>query len=156
MMNPKNLKSPRAIALLTIGLFLFAASLHAEQPAIYWVVKDGQEVNRSQAERLYREACRWVEERFGPTEQPIRPSLTVYVGEPCPDPEISGSCQGSWLGELYIPKWDDGGAGYIVQAALRLALQELVTQDQMKQVTRDLVIEDSQTFVDVQAMTKPE
>jgi hypothetical protein len=141
-------------ALLTGSLFL-APALRAEKASIYWVVSNGQKVNRVQAERLYEEARRWVEERFGPTAEPIRPSLTVHVGEPCPNPEISGACQGG-LSELYLPKWDGGSPGYIVQAVIRLSLQELMSLNELKDVTLDLVTEDLQTFVDAEAAAKPE
>ena len=32
------------------------------------------------ADRLYDEACRWVEDRFSPNGKAIRPNLTIHVG----------------------------------------------------------------------------
>lgn len=148
------MRKDKLFALLGIGLCLWVAEMKAEQLPILWIVKDGHEVNKPQAERLYLEACRWIENRFGSSQQVIRPALTIHVGEACPDPGISGACQTSKLGDLFIPKWDDGAPGYVVQAALMTSLLQLLSREELHTVTRDLLTIDAQNFLDAPAVTK--
>lgn len=143
-----------SFVLLAAGLFLCAAAMKAEQPNILWDVKDGHEVNKPQTERLYLEACRWVEDRFGYPKQTLRPVLTIHVGESCPDPRIADACQTSKLGELYIPKWDEGAPGYVVQATLMSALLQLMSRQELLTTTRDLLADDLRNFMDAPAVAK--
>lgn len=150
------MRKQKVFALLASGLFLCVTTLQAEQPPIQWIVKDGHEAstNKLQAERLYLAACQWVEDRFGSPNQAIRPSLTIHVGEPCPDPSIAGSCQGSWLGELYIPEWDVASPGDVVQIALTMSLLELVPRQELRDVTLELLSEDVRHFLDAPAVAQ--
>jgi hypothetical protein len=142
-------------ALLTGGLFLFTDTSRAEQAPIRWVVKNDQEVNRLQAERLYFEAARRIALRHGSPQQKLRPPLVIRVGEPCPDPEINEACLGSLQGELYIPEWNEASPGYVVQAALKLSLLALMPREELEDVTLDVVTEDVQNFLDVYSALKP-
>ena len=148
------MKTLKLFALLASGLFLFAGAVQAEEPPIRWIVKDGHEANRERASRLYFEATRWVEDRFGSADRKLRPHLTIHVGEECPDPEISGACQSSGLGDLYIPEWNQASAGHVVQAALTMSLLELMTIGDVRGVTKELLAEDVNNFFDISQVAK--
>ena len=141
----------KLFALLATVVFLFSSAVRAQEAPIHWVVQDGHEANKARAERLYFAAVQWVEDQFGSPEQTLRPELTIRVGESCPDPEIAGACQGSWLGELYIPDWDRASAGHVVQATLTLSLLELMSRQDLRNVTEELLTEDVQNFLDIWA-----
>jgi hypothetical protein len=140
------MKKLTLFALLFIPSFLPIAT-QAEEPPIRWVVKDGQNVNRPQGERLYLEAVRWIEDRYE-SPVPLRPHLTIRVGERCPDTKITGACMGPWPGDLYLPEWDEAAPGYIVQATLKASLQQLLSNEDVRQVTVDLLTEDVSNFLD--------
>ena len=148
------MRNQKLFLLLATGLCLFAAEMQAEQPPIRWIVKEGHEVNKLQTERLYLEATQWIENRFGSPNQVLRPALTIRVGEPCPDPAISAACQTSKLGELYIPKWDDGAPGYVVQATLTMSLLQLLSRQEVRDVTRNLLTDDARNFLDAPAVAQ--
>ena len=143
------MKALKFFALLWCGFILFMGSSKAEEAPIRWIVKEGHEANRAQAERLYLDAVRLVEDRFGSPEVELRPTLFIHVGEPCPDPEVSGACQGSWIGELFIPEWDKDSPGYVVQATLLMSLLELMPQEELREATLELLREDMNNFFDV-------
>jgi len=128
--------------------------LKAEELPIRWIVKEGHDVNKLQAERLYLEATRWIENRFGSPKQVLRPALTIHVGEPCPDPAISKACQTTRLGDLYIPKWDNGSAGYIVQATLMSSLLDLMSREELRTVALELIDDDFSNFLDSTAVAQ--
>jgi hypothetical protein len=142
------------LALLGSGFFLFIGTAQAQEAPIHWIVQDGYEANREQAERLYFDAARWVEDRFGSPGEELRPPLHIHVGEPCPDPEVSGACQGSLLGELYIPEWNEDSPGYIVQATILMSLLELMPREDLREATLELLQEDSNNFLDVSTVLK--
>jgi len=148
------MRKQKLFVLLAAGLSLLAAEMKAEEPPIRWIVKDGHKVNKLQAERLYFEAIRWVEDRYGSPKQMIRPILAIHVGESCPDPKITGSCQGSWFGDLYIPVWDKAAPGYVVQATLMMSLLELMSRQDLREVTRELLADDARNFWDVPVMAQ--
>lgn len=142
------MRRPNLFLLLVAGLSLFAAEMKAEDLPIRWIVKQGHEANKLQVERLYLEATGWIEDRFGSPKQILRPGLTIHVGESCPDPGIAGACQTAQLGEVYIPEWDEGAPGYIVQATLVASLHQLMSRQELHQVTRDLLTADAANFLD--------
>jgi hypothetical protein len=148
------MRSEKLFFLLVAGLSFFAAEMKAEQLPIRWFVKEGQEVNRPQIERLYLEATRWIEGRFGSSKRAIRPALTIRVGEPCPDLGIVGPCQDSWRGDVYIPQWDDGAPGYVVQATLTMSLLQLLSREELRDVTVSLLMHDARTFLDAPAVSR--
>ena len=143
------MKTLKLFALLCSSFILFMGSSKAEEAPIRWIIEEGHEANRAQAERLYFDAVRWVEDRFGFQEEDLRPTLYIHVGEPCPDPEVSGACQGSFLGELYIPEWNEDSPGYVVQSTLLMSLLELMPQEDLREVTLELLREDINNFFDV-------
>lgn len=133
--------------LLAAMLLVATAQLVAEQQShILWVINDGEEVDKPQAERLYAEACRWIEERFE-SRKAVRPNLTVYVGRACPDPEIDEACLSVGLGEVYIPTWNDTAPGMITNATLATAMFHLMDKNEMRNVVQHILNDDARNFV---------
>jgi hypothetical protein len=135
--------------MLTVIAGIFPSHLTAaDDRPIRWIIKDGEAIDRAQAERLYREACRVIEQRFTDNTRVVRPRLTIHVGKSCPDSALSGTCLAPASGELYLPKWDDGAVGAITQATLVIGLLQLLAPAEVVRVTRSLLAEDARDFVD--------
>jgi hypothetical protein len=149
LLRELQMKNLKLFPLVASALFLLASKMPAETPPIQWIIKEGHEVNRLKAERLYLEACRWVEIRHGLPEQKLRPPLVIHVGETCPDSKIDGACLSSLQGELYLPKWDETAPGYVLQAVLKASLLELLSSDELKDVAEALLTDDLRTYLDV-------
>ena len=144
----KRVAGKNVLGILSAVFVLTVAGYTADQTGLHWIVKSGQDVNKPQAERLYVEACRWIENRFGSEGKAIRPTLAVHVGKPCPNPEISGACLNPVLRELYIPKWDEASAGAVTQATLVTALLQLMDRHELQRVARVLLEDDGKNFLD--------
>jgi hypothetical protein len=113
-------------------LWLAAAADAAAPARLEWVVKDGKDVDKSHAERIYFAACRWMEEQMDPSEGPIRPKLTVHVGEACPREQIEGACMNPARGQLYLPEWDEEAPHAVAQATLATALYHLLDEEERR------------------------
>jgi hypothetical protein len=137
------------IALL--GCFLSAAQA-ADIPRIRWNVKNGEEVDRPMAERLYLEASRMIEMRFGAGVKPVRPSIEVHVGSPCPDSSVPDACLAPATADLYLPHWDENAPGALTQATLVLGLLQLLDAEEIEDLTREILNEDAKDFVDVSSV----
>jgi len=152
------MKKRAVIGLLGICFSFTIAGLAAdssqERSHLNWIVTEEQEVDKPQALRLYLEACRWIENRFALGGRTIRPTLTVHVGETCPDAEIAGACVSASSGHLYLPKWDIASPGAIVQATLAVALLQLMDRDEMSRVVKVLLAEDARDFVDARLFVR--
>ena len=117
-----------------------------DKPCIEWNVKSDRPVNKRQAERLYGEACRWVEANvaFNPGQR--RPCVIVNVGEPCPDTRIQGSCANPVTGELFIPKWEATSAGTVAQGTISTMLLHLFNGKEITKVVEGLMAESRRHF----------
>ena len=142
----------RTLTVLIALMILSRVNLSAQTTHLRWIVKSGQEVNTSRAERVYLEACRWVEDHFGAAGQQIRPNLTVHVGEACPDPEMAGPCTSPSKGELYLPQWDESSDGAVAQATLMAALLRLVDRHELKNIARNILTNDAKDFLDASSV----
>ena len=99
------------------------------------------------ANRLYEEAFSWVESRFSPDAKLVRPTLTIHVGESCPDSEVNGECLSPASRELYLPKWDRTSPGAIIQGAIVASMMQLIKQQNIRAVAQGLLAGDAGNFV---------
>jgi hypothetical protein len=106
------------------------------------------------ASRLYDEACRWVEDNFSPDRILIRPRLTIYVGESCPDSKIAKdkACLSPAARQLYLPKWDASSPAAIIQATIVVGMLQLAEQQDIPQIARTMLAEDNHDFVSARAL----
>jgi len=146
-------KRTQLIALVA-GLFFAVGASAADRVNINWVVKPDQEerIDRAMVERLYNEACRWVEEHFDSNGKLVRPSLTVHVGEPCPNEELPQACLNAASGEVYLPEWDETSPGMVIQATIIVGMMKLVDKNDLRNVVRNLWEQDSRNFVSAKSM----
>jgi hypothetical protein len=138
----------RTLTLFSAFIILSGANLRAQTPHLRWIVKSDRPISTDRAERVYLEACRWVEDHFGYVGQQVRPNLTVHVGEPCPNPELSGPCTSASEGELYLPRWDKSSVGAVAQATVLAALIRLIDRQELKNIARDILADDARDFLD--------
>jgi hypothetical protein len=146
----------KLLSVLAVGVFFSVAALAGDRVHIRWVVTADQNerVDRPMAERLYDEACRWVEDRFGHVGRMIRPRLTIHVGEVCPDSEIRSACLSPASGVLYIPEWNEAAPGAIVHATIVVGMLQLLEREDLRDVVKSLVAEESRNFVDAKALSR--
>jgi hypothetical protein len=144
----------RVVGLMSVSLVLSVAGFTGEKAHLRWMIQSGQEVDKSQAERLYRDACRWIETRFGAERGAIRPTITVHVGESCPNPAISGACLSPVLGALYLPEWDETSPAAVIQATFATALLQLMDRQEVQRVVRVLLAEDARDFMDARQLAR--
>ena len=121
------------------------------KPCLRWEVAEGKSPNRAQVERLYLASCRWVEAEISPRRSPLRPCVTVVVGKRCPA-EKYASCADLIERRIYLERWDESSTGHIVQGFLRIAILDLLPEEERKAVAQRLLDLDAKNFVDV----KPE
>lgn len=120
----------QAVGGVTVAVLLLVAAAYANAPArLLWVVKAGEDVDKTHAERVYFEACQWIEKQLE-AARTVRPKLTVHVGEACPQSQIEGACMNPALGELYLPKWDENAPRAVAEATLATALHDLLQEKQ--------------------------
>lgn len=119
-----------------------------DKPCIEWKVKSNRPVNKRQAERLYGEACRWVEANVAFNPGQHRPCVIVNVGEPCPDTRTQGACVNPVTGELFIPKWEATSAGTVAQGTISTMLLHLLDAQEITKAAEGLLTEDSKSFLD--------
>jgi hypothetical protein len=151
----------RTLAMLVILCFLLrvtaqAADIDLDSPCLKWDIRADQTVNKRQSRRLYLEAAHWLEMRFHPEGKPLRPCLTVHVGETCPLSEPGRICVSAALGDVYIPKWDEAAPALVAQATVFTGLLQLVTRQEIKQLSATLLAQDLKDFADVIADAKRE
>jgi hypothetical protein len=139
------------IAISAIWL-LSAVAVRAQTAHLQWIIKGDQSVSTSKAERVYLEACRWVEDQFGYGDRRIRPSITVHVGEPCPNPALSGPCTSVSEGQVYLPQWDKSSEGAVAQATILAGLLQLVDRQELQNIARTILTDDAKHFVDASAL----
>ena len=120
-------------------------------PCIEWRIKSNEPVNKRQAERLYDEACRWVEEKFAPMKGHRRPCMVVSVGAPCPDARIKGPCANPIIGELYIPEWQQTSPATVAQGTISTMLLHLFDAKEITRAVEGFLSEDSRGFLDLMA-----
>jgi hypothetical protein len=137
-----------------LGVLRVAPGHAADQPRLRWVVRDGVHVDRAQAERLYGGAIRAIERRFGAEPQAVRPDITIYVGELCPDPGVEGACLSPATAELYVPEWDAAAPAAVTQATLTLGLLRLMPPEELLDVTKTLLDEEARDFVDARTLAE--
>src|SRR5258706_8425187 len=147
------------LAILFISFFLpkfpaQTADIDVDSPCLKGDIKADQTVNKRQSNRLYLEAARWLEMKFHPQGKPLRPCLTVHVGASCPLSEPGRTCVSPAQGDVYIPKWDDAASALVAQATVITGLQQLVTHQEIKQLSATLLTEDRKDFADVMADAK--
>jgi len=142
-------KMKSAIAFIVVGMMCSVAGSAEDAARLRWVVDAAEEteVDRSLGERLYDEACRWVEDRFSPDGRSIHPRLTVHVGQACPDPSITGACLSPAASELYLPKWDSGSASAIIHATIVTGMLQLMEQQDLNKIVKGMLAEESRNFV---------
>ena len=126
--NPK----AKASLVLMAGLLVAAVAYGAAPSRLLWVVKDGAAVDKNHAEKVYFEVCQWIEEQLESESEPVRPKLTVHVGEACPREHIEGACMNPMLGELYLPEWDEEAPNALAQATVATALFHLVNEQEKR------------------------
>ncbi|MBI4460851.1 MAG: hypothetical protein HY648_12445 [Acidobacteria bacterium] len=168
-------REARLISLLTLGgIFLAAVVSRAGEsipaadadatPAVArtnvacvtWSGDEEQEVNKIQGERLYFEATRWIEARFGSQSKRLRPCITVYIGKACPDSRIAGACANPVLGAVFVPRWEKTSIALVVQGILTSAILQLVTPMELTEVSKNLYLQDLRDYFDVLAEHKPD
>ena len=121
----KQIKPSRAAAFI---LLLVAVAGASAPEKLQWVVKDGRDVDRRHGETIYLSACRWVEQQVE-ADEPVRPRLTIHVGETCPQSRIAGACMNPILGELYLPEWDEESPYAVAEATVATAMHQLNNRD---------------------------
>jgi len=110
-----------------------------DRTCIRWDVPQDQEINKRQAERLYREALHWVEEHVAQRKGADRPCITVIVGKPCSDLNIKGPCANPVTGEIDIPKWESTSPGAIAQGAISTMLLHLLDAKEITRAAKNLL-----------------
>ena len=116
--------------------------------------KSGADGEQATVRRLYLEAAHWLETKFRPEGKPLRPCLTVHVGAACPLSESGQSCVSPAMGDVYIPKWDEAASALVAQATVVTGLLQLVTRQEIKQMSATLLAQDMKDFIDVMADAK--
>jgi hypothetical protein len=143
-------------AMLAFGFLLSVAAPAGDRVHIRWVITPDQneKVERSRAERLYDEACRWIEDRFDANGEAIRPRLSVHVGEACPDRQLRGACLSPASGVLYIPEWNEASPGHIIHATVVVGLLQLLEREDMRGVVNFLLTRDAHNFLDAESAVR--
>ena len=146
----------KRIWLIVIGLFFAVGASAEERGNINWIVKPEQEerIDRPMVERLYSEACRWVEEHFDSGGRAIRPNLTVHVGESCPNEEIPQACLSAASGEVYLLEWDEASPGMIIQATIIVGMMRLIDKKDLRNVVQNLRDQDARNFVSAKVIAR--
>ena len=146
---------PTRIAAVLIFCFVLnvcahAARYDADSPCLTWDVKTAdQQVNKRQARRLYIEAAHWLQSKFHLDRKPVLPCLTVHIGETCPSSQPGRTCVSPTLGDVYIPKWDNTGPALVAQATVLTGLLQLVSHQELKDLSTTLLNQDIKDFSDV-------
>jgi hypothetical protein len=138
----------RQFAFLFALLTLSFTPARGQEFCIRWDIAPEVRVNTRQAERLYREACRWMDQNLLPEKPRAKPCITVHVGRPCPDPEKKGACLSPVTGDIYIPKWDKLSAVMVAQGTITTALLRLLDPKEISIAAHRLWVEDNRTFFD--------
>src|ERR1041385_7982498 len=135
----------KSLLLFALALLGSGMAVAADGGRIRWITttEEDENVDREMADRMYDEACRWIEDRFSPDGRQIHPALTVHVGWACPDSDISNACLSAASGELYIPHWDEGSAGKVVHATIIVGMLQLIEQQDIRAVVKTLLADDS-------------
>ena len=143
----------KSLLLFVIVLLGSGVALAANSRGIRWITTDEEDekIDRELANRVYDEACRWVEDRFNPGGQQIQPALTIHVGSECPDGDIANACLSAASGELFIPHWDETSAGKIVHATIIVGMLQLIEQQDIRKVIKSLLVDDSRNFVNAKS-----
>ena len=146
----------RLPGLLALILVLSSAGYAKDQKRIRWIAspEESAKIDRSLAERLYDEACRWVEDQFSQNGKPVQPTLIIHVGVACPADNISNACVSPGTGELYLPRWDEYAPGVIVHATIVIGTLQLVQQQDMDRVVNHLLEEETRDFVDAKSFRR--
>jgi len=148
----------RSLLLLAAAVLLLPTGrLMAKDSYIRWIIQAGFEatqIDKSQIERLYDEACQFLEDRFGGEGRVIRPHLIIHVGEKCPDAEIEESCLSIASGEVFLPKWDEYAPGVITNAVLMMGMQQLLDHDELHMAVLQILKNDTKNFLDARAVQR--
>lgn len=116
----------------------------SQHPCLRWEIKEGAKANRARGERLYRAACRWVEENMAPDDKPVRPCVTIKVGKPCPNSKRR-ACLEVDTRTIYLAAWDKFAPGYVAQGCLFLAIRETAAS-----IAQELINKDFEHYLDAQ------
>lgn len=119
----------------------------ADSGPIRWDIADGMTADKAQAVRIYEGACSWIEDHYRASRSPVKPPLTIHVGEACPDNAMKGPCFSSATAELYIPQWDNTSASAVAHATLISGLIQLMDRDEMRRTVARLLSEEARDFV---------
>lgn len=117
------------VGLLWIGL-LAAPTGQADTTGITWVIGGeqtaSQRIDKTRAAEMYRDALAWLEEKTDWHGRPLRPRITVHVGEPCPVGEVAGGCMNPALGVLYVPEWNNEAIEALAEVTILTALRQII------------------------------
>lgn len=118
---------------------------------ITWNIESGQEINKRQAERLYLDAYRWVDENVSRRKGTAPPYIVVHVGKPCPDENSKGPCVNPVTGEIYLPKWENASPAAIAQGTISTMLLHLLDAKEITRTAERLLLEDRSVYLDFMA-----
>jgi hypothetical protein len=117
-----------------MATMLAAQVARAESARISWVVAESADTIQSpihpnekkQAEEIYRDSIALLEERMEWAGRPLRPRITVHVGESCPAREMVGPCMNPALGVLYVDEWNDEAREALARITMLTAMQQIM------------------------------
>src|SRR5262245_8492509 len=126
--------SPKKLVIIFSFIALFgirftATAVASDAVAIQWDIKGGQYVDKAQAQRIFDAAQEWVGDHLSLDRMP-RTTLTIHVGDVCPDKDLKGPCLSPASSELYLRTWDETSPSAVAHAALFAALTQLLDRDE--------------------------
>src|SRR6185295_17564999 len=133
----------RAIKLLIIFTTLLFSGIRfgpvaqaSDTSAVRWEIRGHQYVDKAQAERIVVAAQNWVADNVARRDRMPATTLTIHVGDTCPDASLRGPCISVGTAELYLPSWDEAAASSVAHAAILIAMTNLVDR---AEITRTVV-----------------
>jgi hypothetical protein len=111
-------------------MLLVAPTARAENASISWVIladrTAGESVDKRQAEEIYREVVELMEQQMEWGGRPLRPRITVHIGEACPASEVGGPCMNPALGVLYVSEWNDEARDAFARIIMLTAMYQIL------------------------------
>lgn len=117
-----------------LAVLLMPVLSRAGNARISWVVAEApaaiqsliQPDDKKQAEEIYLESLALIEERMMWRGSPLRPRITVHIGEACPATEMDGPCMNPALGVLYVNEWNEEARRALAHITMLTAMQQML------------------------------